>query len=65
MGMDAQKLVLLLKKQGVSNADIAGRLGCSSAYVTKIANGSRKNPSYKYMDTLRVMFNEREAQSDR
>ncbi|WP_367418661.1 helix-turn-helix domain-containing protein [Snodgrassella alvi] len=56
--MDSKEIVLFLKKKGMSNEKIATYVGCSAAYINKIANGTRKNISYKYMDKLRNLLKE-------
>lgn len=53
--MNAKELVLFIKKKGLSSLQIAQEIGCSVTYIVKIGNGTRTNPSYKIMDSLRQL----------
>jgi len=53
--MNARELVLSIKKRGLSSLQISQEIGCSVTYIVKISNGTRKNPSYKIMDSLRQL----------
>lgn len=53
--MNARELVLSIKKRGLSSLQISQEIGCSVTYIDKIGNGTRKNPSYKIMDSLRQL----------
>lgn len=56
--MTPEILIKEIKASGIGNDEIAKRIGCSSAYVVKLANGSRNQPSYSLMDKLRELHSE-------
>lgn len=53
--MTPEILIKEIKANGIGNDEIAKRIGCSNAYVVKLANGSRNQPSYSLMDKLREL----------
>ncbi|OAM28484.1 hypothetical protein A7Q01_02505 [Eikenella sp. NML96-A-049] len=56
--MKPRTLVANIKKKGLSNEAIAKNIGCSTAYVSKLNNGTRTTPSYIVMDKLRALYAE-------
>ena len=56
--MKPRTLVANIKKKGLSNEVIAKNIGCSTAYVAKLNNGTRTTPSYIVMDKLRALYAE-------
>lgn len=57
-------LVKEIKSYGLSSEKIAEKVGCSNAYIIKLANGTRNQPSYALMDKLRNLHQELSAMQE-
>ena len=53
--MEWPKLIKRLMRRGMSQAEIAARVGVSQSYVSKLASGIKCRPTYEYADRLRKL----------
>lgn len=51
--MEWQRLIRRLTRDGMTQREIAKRIGVSQGYVSKLASGTKDNPTARHADRLR------------
>lgn len=55
--MLSDRLESLIKTLGLKKGDFANKINFSQAYISMILNGSKKNPSDRFYESIRREFN--------
>lgn len=55
--MLSDRLKLLIETLGIKKGDFSEKIGFTQAYISMILNGSKKNPSDRFFESVKREFN--------